>query len=136
MQQQANEFVKLGLGARPDPYIDEFKRAHPPRPSKRIHWDSETHEWAGDPAFIAAFRGEVVTYLRHTRGVALGMSVYKLCESNDGWWVTSMECKDFLRFWERAGSPCVDRVRLNGEAFNDTIPFILAAAGHSGFRVY
>lgn len=69
-------------------------------------------------------------HLRATYSEEPGISVYKLCHSNDGWWVTKIECQSALQLWERNGRPDVD-----GEA-GDTIPFLRAAADHEGFRVW
>lgn len=68
-------------------------------------------------------------YLKATYNEAPGISVYKLCDSNDGWWVTKLECESALKLWEQAGKPAVDE-------YGDTIPFLRAAAAHSGFRVW
>lgn len=37
-------------------------------------------------------------HLRATYSEEPGISVYKLCHSNDGWWVTKIEC-------QRKGTP-------------------------------
>lgn len=74
-------------------------------------------------------------YLKATYSEEPGISVYKLCDSNDGWWVTQAECKSALELWEKKGRPEVDRFG-DHPAYNDTIPFLRAAAAHAGFRVW
>ena len=72
--------------------------------------------------------------VRDRRGAGKGIAVYKLCNSNDGWWVTKEECQEFLDLWEAAGKPVVDD--FGSGPYEDTIPFIRAAAANGGFRVY
>jgi hypothetical protein len=68
-------------------------------------------------------------YMKATYDERPGIALYKLCNSNDGWWVTKAECESALKLWEQAGKPSVDD-------YGDTIPFLRAGAAHGGFRVW
>jgi hypothetical protein len=70
-----------------------------------------------------------MAYLKATWDERPGIAVYKLCNTNDGWWVTKAECESALKLWEQAGKPEVDN-------YGDTIPFLRAGADHGGFRVW
>lgn len=96
-------------------------------------------DWSGeddDPQFfgdvdkIAAYELANRNYYRQTYDERPGIAAYKLCHSNDGWWVTQAECASALKLWEAAGEPDVD------QGVGDTIPFLRAGAAHDGFRVW
>lgn len=71
----------------------------------------------------------IAQWLRDTRDERPGIPLHKLC-SNDGWWVTAVECRSALDLWERAGEPSHEEFR------DDWIPFLQAAAKNGGFRTY
>jgi hypothetical protein len=91
--------------------------------------DPNDPQWHGDPAKIAEYEAAVRSYMKQTYDERPGIALYKLCHSNDGWWVTKAECESALKLWEANGSPKVDE-------YDDTIPFLRASAAHDGFRVY
>jgi hypothetical protein len=130
---QARKFVELGLGSWADDDLFEAAEAQswPPRP-ETVEYNEETDRWEGPG--LAEWDAAVNDRLRDRRGSGPGIAVYKLCNSNDGWWVTKEECEEFLRLWEEAGRPAVDD--FGDGPYEDTIPFIQAAAAHGGFRVY
>lgn len=91
-----------------------------------------SHKWIDDElVVIDAEAAQVLyAYLKDTRVAEPepGISVYKLCGTNDGWWVTKEECESALAIWEEAGRPEVDSV-------SDVTPFLRVAAENAGFRV-
>lgn len=135
---QAELFVSLGLGYWADNEL--FKAAEeagwPKREGIEYDYNEETDESVlkGDPALVAAYEAAVRERVRDRRGEGKGISVYKLCNTNDGWWVTKEECQEFLDLWEAAGKPDVDD--FGNGPYGDTIPFIRAAVANGGFRVY
>jgi hypothetical protein len=92
--------------------------------------DPNDPQFFGEPEKVAQYRADSNNYFKQTYDERPGIAAYKLCHSNDGWWVTAAECKSALKLWEQAGQPDVDRG--NG----DTIPFLRAGAAHAGFRVW
>lgn len=124
---QAERLVAAGLGYWPmceRPPLPEIEGA------EYAKYDDDLDEC---PPLNDAAREELraqEAYLKATYNEAPGISVYKLCGSNDGWWVTQTECKTALELWEKNGRPDVD------EGYGDTIPFLRAGAAHSGFRVW
>lgn len=92
--------------------------------------DPNDPQFYGDPDKIAAYNAAVRNYFKQTYDERPGIAAYKLCHSNDGWWVTAAECESALKLWEKAGEPDVD------QGVGDTIPFLRAGAAHGGFRVY
>jgi hypothetical protein len=68
-------------------------------------------------------------FMKATYDERPGIALYKLVNSNDGWWVTKAECESALKLWEQAGKPKLDE-------YGDTIPFLKAGAAHEGFRVW
>lgn len=131
---QAKKFEELGLGT----WCEEFRYEQAeewgfPDPPENLEFDEDTETYTGEGA--QAYNVLLQEYLKDRRGSGLGIALYKLTGSNDGWWVTKEECEEFLTLWEAAGQPEVDRFRDDYIA-NDTIPFIRSAAAYSGFRVY
>jgi len=92
--------------------------------------DPNDPQFSGDPGKITAYYLAAANYFKQTYDERPGIAAYKLCHSNDGWWVTAAECASALKLWEQAGEPAVDGG--NG----DTIPFLRAGAAHFGFRVW
>lgn len=72
---------------------------------------------------------QLLDFLRATGDERPGIPLHKL-STNDGWWITDVECRSALDIWERAGSPMVDEFR------DDWVPFLQAAAKNGGFRTY
>jgi hypothetical protein len=102
-------------------------------------------EWGDDDELVgpgaAEYNAAMLDYLKSTEVLLdengtqlIGIPVHKF-SSNDGWWVTKAECLAALVAWEKAGRPVVDKFG-DHEPYNDTIPFLCAAADHDGFRVY
>lgn len=52
--------------------------------------------------------------------------------SNDGWWVTPLDCLGALDAWHKAGDPIPDR---EPEYWMRWIAYLAEAANHGGFRV-
>jgi hypothetical protein len=88
------------------------------------YWPVSDPEWPTDPD-----EEELDNFLRAARDERPGISLHKLC-SNDGWWVTAMECRTALDIWERAGMPAHDEFR------DDWIAFLRQAAKNGGFRTF
>lgn len=93
----------------------------------------EAYAWINDEQVVIdpEAEQELFAYLRQS-GLAepeAGIAVYKICGSNDGWWVTKEECETALVLWEEAGQPEVSQ-------FTRLIPFLRIAAAHEGFRVW
>lgn len=87
-------------------------------------WDEETGEEL-DPRY----RRIILNHLRQRDSERSGIAAYKLCHSNDGWWVTKEECAAALAIWENVGKPDWDF------GLGDLEPFLRAASAHGGFRV-
>lgn len=126
-QGQAQKLVDAGIGYWP-------MHDKPPWPERE---DAEFGEFDEDldecPPLNDAARelmAAQIDYLKATYSEEPGISVYKLCNTNDGWWVSAIECKSALALWERNGCPDIDDDR------GDTIPFLRAGADHAGFRVW
>lgn len=130
---QAEEFIKAGMGAwgPDDVWLEADKKGFPALPAG-VTRDDEADGYVGEGA--AEYTAALHAYLRDPRGVTHGIPVYKLTNTNDGWWVTKEECEHALLLWEAAGQPVVDDFGYG--AYGDTIPFLRAAADHGGFRVY
>lgn len=130
---QARKFAELGLGGWADDDLFEAAEAEgwPDRP-ETVQYNEETDRWEGEG--LEEWDAATNRKLRDRRGSGPGIAVYKLCNSNDGWWVTKEECQEFLDMWDVIGRPPVDD--FGDGPYNDTIPFIQAAAAHGGFRVY
>lgn len=92
-------------------------------------WDTNPQQWLGSPEQIEEFHAATHAFLKATYSETPGIAVYKLCGTNDGWWVTKAECASALAIWEQNGRPEVDD-------YGDTIPFLRAGADHEGFRVW
>jgi hypothetical protein len=92
-------------------------------------YDDETGETPALNDAAREHRAALISYLKATWDERPGIAVYKLCGTNDGWWVTKAECESALKLWEQAGQPDVDE-------YGDTIPFLRAGADHAGFRVW
>ena len=125
---QAERLVELGIGywltdnTVPGPWPAE--PADAARTEDGELWDDEGG--IVDPGY----RQTVFNHLRQTGDERPGIAAYKLCSSNDGWWVTKAECISALALWEKAGKPDWDL------GLNDLEPFLRAAAEHDGFRVW
>ena len=132
---QARIFVDLGLGGWADDDLFTAAEAEgwPPRP-ETVQYNEETDRWEGPG--LEEWDEATNRKLRDRRGAGPGIAVWKLCNSNDGWWVTKEECQEFLDMWDVIGRPVVDDLSGSGDPYGDTIPFIQAAAAHGGFRVY
>ena len=129
---QADKLVELGMAEWSAP---GYKQARfPERPAHTLEayekamdaddWDYEHPDYA---AILFPF-------LKDRRGSTHGITADKLCDSNDGWWVTKEECQEALDAWEKAGRPDVDD--FDTGPIGDTIPFLRVAAEHHGFRVW
>jgi hypothetical protein len=90
------------------------------------YWPISEPDW---PSRAEATEEDVEDFLKALRDERPGISMHKLC-SNDGWWVTAMECRTALDIWEQAGMPMHEEFR------DDWIPFLQQAAKHGGFRTY
>lgn len=128
---QAEKLVELGMAQWP---TTNDRPRFPDRP-EHVRAEYEAHEEAGDydwdhPDWLALLH----PHLKDRRGSTQGIAAYKLCDSNDGWWVTREECEQALAAWEQAGRPDVDD--FGSGPIGDTIPFLQAAAAHHGFRVW
>lgn len=127
---QAQRLVDAGMGYWPTctkpPWPEEEDYGVTENPD--YDYDADPREWLGER--VPEFQAAIHAYLKATYDEQPGISVYKLCGSNDGWWVTQIECESALKLWEQNGSPDVD------EGLGDTIPFLRAAADHAGFRVF
>jgi hypothetical protein len=88
------------------------------------YWPLSEPDWPRD-----ADDDEIADFLKAARDERPGIPMHKLC-SNDGWWVTAMECRTALDIWEQAGMPAKEEFR------DDWIPFLQQAAKHGGFRTY
>lgn len=119
---QAERLVEAGIGYWP---ADEnvFRREWPSWCGCYDLEDEDAEDVHDDSCAIRA-------HLRYTGDERPGIAVYKICHSNDGWWVTDQECASALKLWEELGKPDVDDGR------GDTIPFLMQAAAHGGFRVW
>lgn len=135
---QAEKLVEAGMGEwSPDNVWRVAEEAGFPKRPPGVEWvdrgdDDSGYEGDGAEEFQAALDA----HLRDPRGVTRGIPVYKLCNTNDGWWVTKQECADALMLWEANGRPDVDTFNPDVGPYGDTIPFLRAAADHGGFRVY
>src|SRR5262245_58702825 len=72
-------------------------------------YDEDTDECPPLNEAARNLRAEMDTYLKATYDERPGIAAYKLCQSNDGWWVTKAECESALKLWEAAGKPDVDQ---------------------------
>ena len=88
------------------------------------YWPDYEPEWPRDGT-----PEEFEVFLKAARDERPGIPLHKLC-SNDGWWVTAMECRTALDIWEQAGMPEVESFR------DDWISFLQTAAKHGGFRTF
>jgi hypothetical protein len=130
---QAQRLVDAGMG-----YWSDAPN-HTPWPEPKDYglvqnpeydFDDDPRQWVGDPEKIAELEAATFTLLKATYSETPGIAVYKLCSTNDGWWVTKAECASALAIWEQKGCPDVD------DGYGDTIPFLRAGAAHEGFRVW
>jgi hypothetical protein len=128
---QAQKLVDIGIGY----WSDLNKRG--PWPSYEDYGLVENPDYIGETGtqqFLGARLEEYLhdrnAHLRATYDERPGIAVYKLCDTNDGWWVTQAECRSALAMWDAAGQPDVD------DGYGDTIPFLRASADHNGFRVW
>jgi hypothetical protein len=124
----ARQIVAAGMGTWADDEL--FARGEEaPWPSAEDHglvYDDGVEDWVGEMA--EEYRAKIDAKLRDRRGAGPGIAVWKLCNTNDGWWVTKEECAEAMAAWEAAGRPEFDR--------DDVLPFIRAGAAHDGFRVH
>jgi hypothetical protein len=125
-QRLADALVDAGIGYWPTGPQREY-----PREPDDAEWGDYNYSHELPPANPAAtqYQATMFRHLQDTRDERPGISVYKLCGSNDGWWVTKVECESALKMWEQAGNPEVDQ-------YGDVIPFLRAASKHDGFRVW
>lgn len=130
---QAELLVTVGIGAwgPNDAWEAAEKEGWPTKPESATY-DEDTDKYVGEG--VEEWYAAMHARLRDPRGVSHGIPVYKLCNSNDGWWVTKEECEHALILWEAAGQPDVDD--FGQGPYGDTIPFLRAAADHHGFRVF
>lgn len=128
---QAQRLVDVGMG-----YWPRCERPSFPEEPEGAEWleNEETGERLPVNELADQAMAEHVAFLKATYSEEPGISVYKLCGTNDGWWVTKAECQSALKLWEEAGCPVVDD--LGDWTYGDTIPFLRAAADHEGFRVW
>lgn len=121
---QADRLVSTGLG-----YWSNAPERTPWPEAKDygLTYNDDSDEWEGER--LAEFNAALFAMLKDTYSETPGIAVYKLCSSNDGWWVTKAECASALAIWEQNGCPRVDD-------YDDTIPFLRAGAAHEGFRVW
>src|SRR4051812_4444739 len=128
---QAQLLVDAGMGYWSEPTGDWPK---PEDYSLTVNPDydygEDSRQYLGEPGDIERFWAAHTAHLKATYSETPGIAVYKLCGTNDGWWVTKAECASALKLWEKAGEPDVD----NGNG--DTIPFLRAGADHGGFQVW
>lgn len=122
MLPQAERLVAAGLA-----YWSVGSPGDWPERPENLQYDEDSDSWVGSGA--EAFMAAQHAYLKDTHDERPGIAAYKLCGSNDGWWVTRAECQSALQLWEKAGRPVVDE-------YDDTIPFLQAGADHDGFRVW
>jgi len=120
MGPQRDRFEAVGMGYWPQGDRGDF----PDRP-EGVDWNDQD-ELVGPGA--DEYQAAVSAHLKDTCDERPGICLDKLC-SNDGWWVTKVECESALKLWEQAGEPELDD-------YGDTIPFLRVAAAYCGFRVY
>jgi len=123
----ARELVLAGMGTWGDDELFERGESSPwPEMPDTVKFNEDTDEYEGEGYDV--YRAKVDAKLRDRRGAGPGIAVWKLCNTNDGWWVTKEECEEALAAWEAAGRPDLPR--------EDVLPFIRAGAAHDGFRVH
>jgi hypothetical protein len=128
---QAQKLVELGMASWPTTPRPDY-----PQQPEGTEWkyDEET----GDATLVGPgaeeYRAAEHVHLRSRFGATTGIAAYKLCDTNDGWWVTVEECREALDAWGKAGRPDVDDFGRGPSG--DTIPFLQLAAEHGGFRVW
>lgn len=122
--------VDAGMGSwGPDDVWQAAEDAGWPHPPEGVEYfydeatGTDGYRGKGAEAYLAALEA----YLRDRRGAPRGIAVYKLCNTNDGWWVTQQECQEAMEAYHANGRVLTAR--------NDVIPFIQAGADHDGFRV-
>lgn len=115
--------VSVGMAYWPHNGVPDF-----PESPGREHFDEDY-----DPVTEEGhqYRKLVSEHLRNTYDERPGIAAHKLCQSNDGWWVTRAECASALQLWERAGQP-----EFGEWDYGDVLPFLRRAAQHGGFRVF
>lgn len=119
---QAQRLVDAGMA-----YWSTGEQEPFPQMPESVEWDDEGN--AVGPG-AEEYEKALLAHLRKTYDERPGIAAYKLCGTNDGWFVTKEECQSALQLWEAAGCPDVD----NG--VGDTIPFLRCAAAYGGFRVW
>lgn len=90
------------------------------------HWDDD---WEPVSDEAKAYRVAVENHLKATYDERPGIPLHKFT-SNDGWWVTKVECEWALKLWEKAGRPWQQYFS------DDLIPFLRVGAAYNGFQVY
>lgn len=128
--QQAEKLVELGMASWPTERRGEFPQ-RPDHIEEAYAKARAADDWDYEhPDYTAV----LFPYLKARNGATVGINAAKLCDTNDGWWVTREECQEALKVWEASGKPPVDD--FGRGPLGDTIPFLQAAAEHHGFRVY
>jgi hypothetical protein len=125
---QAKRLEEAGMGSwGMEQLFQEAEAQGFPKRPETVEWSDREDNYVGEGA--EEYRKVLLAYLSDRRGAPMGIALWKLCNTNDGWWVTKEECQEALAAWEAAGQPEVDD-------YDDTIPFLRVAAAYGGFRVY